>query len=209
MRDLLAGVERFQRDIYPRKRDLFSELDGGQSPRTLFITCSDSRIVPNLITNTDPGEIFVLRNAGNLVPPHDQGRGEAATIEYAVQVLKVEDIVVCGHARCGAMAALLDPHSCDSLPAVGEWIAPARKMIDELRERHGDVAEAELLNLAIGENVVRQLESLKTHPSVRQALETNAVELHGWVYSIATGGIEVYDPQQQSFIAPDTGTRTV
>lgn len=200
MRDLLAGVERFQQDVFPKKHDLFSRLDQGQSPQALFITCADSRIVPNLITNTEPGEIFVLRNAGNLVPPYDQGRGEAATIEYAVQVLKVKDIIVCGHSQCGAMAALCNPQSCDALPAVGAWIAPARQMMDRLRQHHGDMSDADLLKLAIQENVVLQMENLLTHPSVRSAVESNVLNLHGWVYSIASGTIAVFDSQERVFV---------
>ena len=190
MRDLLAGVDRFQRDTFPTKQSLFKELDSGQSPQTLFITCSDSRIVPNLVTDTQPGELFVLRNAGNLVPPCSEGRGEAATIEYAVKVLKVKDIVVCGHSRCGAMAALLNPQSCSGLPAVEAWIAPALQMAEQLRAEHSDLSDDDLLNLLIRKNVLAQIDTLRTHPCVGEAIAEKAVDLHGWVYSIATGEIE-------------------
>ncbi|MEK6233534.1 MAG: carbonic anhydrase [Planctomycetales bacterium] len=206
MRDLLTGVRSFQRDVYPRMRGLFDELDQGQSPSTLFITCSDSRITPALITNTDPGEIFVVRNAGNIVPPYEQGGGEAASIQYAVEVLKVKDAVVCGHTRCGAMAAILNPESCGGLPAVGNWIQFSQRVRDRLPS---DGLAEDLLTLAVRENVIAQLETLRDHPSVRGAVDAGSLKLHGWVYSIALGDVEIFDPKKRSFAALDSSSRAV
>ncbi|MEK6234521.1 MAG: carbonic anhydrase [Planctomycetales bacterium] len=209
MRDLLWGVRRFQRDVYPRMRGLFDELDQGQSPSTLFITCSDSRIVPSLITSTDPGELFVVRNAGNIVPPYDQGGGEAASIEFAVEALKVKDVVVCGHTGCGAMAALLNPDSCAGLPAVANWIQLLQRVRDRLPSDQGDESAEDLLNLVVKENVIAQLETLREHPAVGDAVEAGSLKLHGWVYSIDSGDVEIFDPEERTFAALDSSSRAV
>ena len=119
MQRLVDGVQRFQTNVFSAQRHLFERLAEGQNPLALFITCSDSRINPNLITQTEPGELFILRNAGNIVPPYGASRGgEEGSIEYAVSVLGVEDIIVCGHSHCGAMSALLDPAPRAHVPEI-------------------------------------------------------------------------------------------
>ena len=139
MQRLLDGLRVFQHRVFPALRPRFERLANGQQPHTLFITCSDSRIVPHLLTQTEPGELFVLRNAGNLVPPWTaEHAGEAATIEYAVQVLNVREIVVCGHSHCGAMQALLDPASVESLPAVRQWLAHAQPVLEDVPRMSAD-----------------------------------------------------------------------
>ena len=200
---LLRGFNEFRRSGYPQREELFTKLSQGQQPLALFITCADSRISPNLITNTDPGEIFVLRNAGNLVPEYGVGLGEAATIEYAVKALQVKDIIVCGHSQCGAMSAVLNPQACEKPPAVAKWLADSQQLVERVRQRHGDVPDSEMLDRVIEENVVMQLESLAQHPSVREALDADEISLHGWVYSIGSGDVAVLDDQQQSFVTPE------
>ena len=124
MDSIYAGIRAFQKQVYPEKAELFQELAGGQKPGLLLITCSDSRIDPALITQTEPGEVFVIRNAGNIVPPWGEGTasGEAGTIEYAIEALGVQHIAVCGHSHCGAMAAVRNPSSAEGLPAVSSWL---------------------------------------------------------------------------------------
>ncbi|MEU6819097.1 carbonic anhydrase [Streptomyces atriruber] len=188
MRDLAAGVQRFQRDVFPAKAELFADLANRHTPDTLFIGCSDARVVPELITQREPGELFVIRTAGNLVPAHTPyADGIAASIEYAVAVLGVTDIVVCGHSACGAMTALAERQDLTGAPAVADWL------------RHADAALARTPDSATGgervaalvrDNVLAQLAHLATHPSVARALSRGALTLHGWVYDIATGAVE-------------------
>ena len=198
MQNLVEGVERFQSDIFPGMRELFERLVEGQHPPVLFITCSDSRIDPGLLTQTQPGELFVLRNAGNLVPPYEAMRGgEAATIEYAVNALQVKEIIICGHSHCGAMGGLLKPEKLENLPAVKEWLSHAEETERRLREKYPHVTDpAERLNIAIVQNVLVQLENLRTHPSVASAVTRGALELRGWVYKFETG--EVFECQSDS-----------
>lgn len=199
MRKLLQGLARFQRHTFKENQELFGRLSQGQSPSTLFITCSDSRIVPSLITHTDPGDLFVLRNAGNLVPKYDEGLGEAATIEYAVSVLKVADIVVCGHSQCGVMQGLLNPTSCAGFSAISRWLERAQPTLAAVLEQHSMLPQEQLVTLLTQANVAAQFENLRTHPSVRDAVENGTLHLHGWVYSIATGEVSAYSAEQNDF----------
>lgn len=192
MRRLLQGVRVFQHRVFPERRSHFEELAKGQAPSTLFITCSDSRIVPELVTQTAPGELFVLRNAGNLVPPWSaEHTGEAATIEYAVRVLKVSEIVVCGHSHCGAMKGLLNPDSIEELPAVKQWLCHAQRTLEEVTNLplYGDGSDAsdDLLTTAVKCNVMVQLAHLRTYPAVAEAEERGDLEVHGWFYRFETG----------------------
>jgi carbonic anhydrase len=201
MQKLIEGLHRFQSEVFSSQRELFARLAKGQSPEVMFITCSDSRINPSLITQTRPGDMFVLRNAGNIVPPYSHGaRGEDATIEFALVGLKVQHIVVCGHSGCGAMKGLLHPEALEPLPAMKEWLKHAdstqRIMQDNYQHLHGDA----LLTATAEENVLVQLENLRTHPAVREHLERRAVTLHGWVYKIETGQMFNYDPLSGQFL---------
>lgn len=198
MQKVLQGIDRFQSDVFPRMQELFERLAEGQHPPVLFITCSDSRIDPSLLTQTEPGDLFVLRNAGNLVPPFEALHGgEAATIEYAVNALQVKDIIICGHSHCGAMGGLLKPEKLKSLPAVTEWLAYAEETERIVREKYAHVTEpAEKLNIAIVQNVLVQLENLRTHPSVAAAEHRGELQLHGWVYKFETG--EVFECHTES-----------
>jgi carbonic anhydrase len=197
MTRLIRGAMEFQRRIFGSQRSLFGRLAGGQKPPTLFVTCSDSRINPNLLTQTEPGELFILRNAGNLVPPHGSpAGGEAATVEYAVAHLKVQEIVVCGHSHCGAVAGLLKPEALEGLPAVAAWLAYGRDVLQKLES----VPTEERMGRAIEANVLLQLEHLRTHPAVAGALAARALRLHGWVYHFETGDVRAFDPVQGRFV---------
>jgi carbonic anhydrase len=203
MQKLVQGIHQFQNDIFNHRRVFFEKLAEGQKPLALFITCSDSRINPNLLTQTEPGELFILRNAGNIVPPYGApGGGEAATIEYAISVLGVQDVIVCGHSCCGAMAGLLNPESVAALPAVKSWLAYAdstKRIVDE-NYQHIDSPTARL-TLTIEENVLVQIENLKTHPSVAAALARKCLKVHAWVYQFETGKVFAFDPEQEQFAA--------
>lgn len=201
MQRLVEGIHQFQRNVFSEKQQLFERLVNGQKPLALFITCSDSRINPNLITQTEPGELFILRNAGNIVPPYGlvQG-GEAGTIEYAISVLKVRDVVVCGHSHCGAMAGLLDSQSLDNLPAVRNWLGHAEATRRIVRENYSHISDPKsLVTVAVEENVLVQLENLRTHPAVAAALSRDELTLHGWVYKFETGQVFAYDPREEQF----------
>jgi carbonic anhydrase len=201
MTRIIQGVLNFQRRIFGGKRELFSRLGKGQKPLALFITCSDSRIAPDLLAQTEPGELFVLRNAGNLVPPHAAGPvgAEAATIEYAVAQLRVRDVILCGHSKCGAMHGLLEPESLSKLPSVAGWLDHARAILPEVTSAGAGLKPEDQLKLAIEKNVLLQLEHVKTHPAVVAALGARSLRLHGWVYHFEKGLVDVYDPVTGKF----------
>ncbi|MGW7493893.1 carbonic anhydrase [Streptomyces luteogriseus] len=164
----------------------YRKLAEGQYPEALFITCSDSRVIPAMITGARPGEIFELRNAGNIVPPYGRpgACGEAATIEYALEVLGVQDIVVCGHSHCGAMGALKSGDDLSSLPGVDAWLRLARPELTSVLETAPD--DPSLPEVSQG-NVVNQLAALRSYPVVRQRLDSGRLRLHGWYYEVDTG----------------------
>jgi carbonic anhydrase len=203
MRRILHGIRAFQDDVFPGCRGQFEELANGQTPSTLFITCSDSRIVPHLLTQTEPGEMFVLRNAGNIVPPYtDERCGEAATIEYALQVLKVQDIVVCGHSHCGAITGVLRPELIQGLPAVERFLAYAEKIRHEILDRDlpADTGD-DPLTAGVKANVLVQLDHLRTYPAVASAEASGALALHGCFYRFETGDVNVFDPAVDKFVS--------
>ncbi len=192
MKELIAGMRRFRSDVFPSQRTLFESLGAGQQPRALLVTCSDSRIDPSLFTQTEPGELFVIRNAGNIVPPASAGpSGESATIEYAVRVLGVRYAIVCGHSHCGAMAAAADPESAAELPQVSHWIQHAAEAVPRASAFADESDEALRV---VAANVALQLEHLRSHPSVAEAEAEGRLELHGWVYLFEAGEVAVVDP---------------
>lgn len=201
MQKLLQGLHRFQNDLFGSQRELFERLAKGQQPEVLFITCSDSRINPNLLTQTEPGELFILRNAGNIVPPYGAVMGgEAATIEFAVAGLGVKDIIICGHSHCGAMKGLLERPSTRDFPALSQWLAYAESTRRVVHDKYVDLESASLLNITIQENVLAQMENLRTHPVVASGLAQNKLKLHGWVYKIETGEVFGYDAGSGQFL---------
>lgn len=198
---LVAGVHHFRREVFREQRELFERLAHGQEPETLFITCSDSRIDQNLITHTDPGDLFVLRNAGNLVPAFGAtSGGEVATIEFAVTGLAVRDIVVCGHSHCGAMKGLLHPEYVREMPAVADWLKHAEATRRIIRSKYSHLRGEDLLDVAIEENVLVQLENLQTHPAVAAALAEDKLKLHAWTYDIASAEVYAYDDTAEQFV---------
>jgi carbonic anhydrase len=200
VKKLVKGLHQFQTQVFLSQRELFDRLSKGQSPDALFITCSDSRINPNLITQTEPGELFILRNAGNIVPPYGASNGgEGATVELAVTGLGVKDIIVCGHSLCGAMNALLHPEKLDNLPLLSSWLSNAESTKRITTENYNNVPDEDLQNIAVQENVLVQLENLRTHPSVAAKISRGELNLHGWVYKIETGTVFYYDPKDGQF----------
>lgn len=201
MEKLIEGIHRFQGKTFQPLQGLFEQLAKGQNPETLFITCSDSRIDPNLLTQAKPGDLFILRNAGNIIPPHGAGKGgEAATIEVAVSHLGVKDIIVCGHSHCGAMQGLLRPELFAHLPAVTSWLSHAEMTRRIMQDNYSHLAADDLLSAAIQENVLVQLENLRTLPSVGSRLFRGDLHLHGWVYKIETGEVFAYDVDAGQFV---------
>ena len=201
VQQLVAGVHRFKHEVFRQQRELFERLAKGQEPQTLFITCSDSRIDPNLITHTVPGDLFVLRNAGNLVPAFGATTGgEGATIEFAMMGLGVSDIVVCGHSHCGAMKGLLHPDYVGEMPAVTDWLRHAEATRRIIRSKYSRLSGDALLDAAIEENVRMQIENLQTHPSVAVALAEDKLKLHAWVYDIAGGEVFAFDDTAEQFL---------
>jgi len=202
MQKLVDGIHHFQDNVFASQRQLFERLTDGQQPLALFITCSDSRINPNLLTQTEPGELFIMRNAGNIVPAYGAVHGgEAATIEYAVAVLKIKDIIVCGHSHCGAMSGLLNRDQLQNLPAVRAWLDHAEATSRIIRENYGHIQEpAARVTATVEENVLVQLENLRTHPSVAAATGRGDVKLHGWVYKFETGEVFAYGPGEGQFL---------
>lgn len=201
MDKIAAGAVRFKSEAYAERRDLFSRLAEGQSPEALFITCSDSRIDPNLLTRTEPGELFICRNAGNIVPPHTNHTGAmTASIEYAVGVLKVPHIIVCGHSGCGAMAGAMNPEGLEDFPHVREWLSYARAASLITQEKAAGLSERQRLDMLTKENILLQIAHLKTHPHVAVRLATGATEIHGWFYDIGSGEVLAYDETAAGFI---------
>ncbi len=202
MQKIIRGIHEFQVNFFAERQELFERLSHGQSPETLFITCSDSRINPNLLTQTQPGELFILRNAGNIVPPWGATNGgEGATVEYAVRVLGVKDIIVCGHTHCGAMAGLLDADSVKNLPAVKRWLEHADATLSIVRDKYGEESGEELLTDTIKENVLCQIDNLRTHPAVAAGLSNGSLKIHGWVYQFETGDVFAFQPTAGKFVA--------
>ena len=213
MQQLIAGVHKFQQDELGRYRELFHRLSGEeQNPHTLFITCSDSRVLAELITQSQcPGDLFVVKNVGNIVPPADvtgSTNSTAAAIEFAVHQLGVSDVVVCGHSQCGAMTALLDgPSQTKAMPHLHDWInlaAPVRRLLERdyahLTDRDARITAA------AGENVLFALENLRTYPVVTKRLAAGTLRLHGWFFQIATAELFAYDPATEQFLPIEAET---
>ena len=195
MQKLIDGVAKFKSEVVPEHQALFDTLATGQSPDVLFITCADSRIDPAMITQTMPGELFVCRNAGNVVPPHGQSiEGTTASIEFATAVLGVKHIVVCGHTDCGAIKGAMAPQNLDAIPRVQDWVDHARAAV-KATQGEGNV---DLLT-ATERNVVLQMSHLNSHPAVAARLAAGDIDVHGWVYHIGSGDVTAYDSTSDSF----------
>jgi carbonic anhydrase len=209
MRKLIWGIVEFREHALPQYAEHFRELAGDQSPDTLFITCADSRVVPNLLVSTDPGELFTMRNVGNLVPPASADGlstgdlSEASAIEYAVTLLKGANIVICGHSRCGAMKAVLAPGPLDDTPNLTAWLHHAQPAATRLAQDVAPGCRLTPYDRLSQLNVLVQLEHLMTYPDVRTAVGRGALQLSGWWFDIAGGDMYVYQPDARTFALID------
>ncbi|MBI2685262.1 MAG: carbonic anhydrase [Acidobacteria bacterium] len=200
MDDIRQGVLRFRKKVFPIRRAIYEELAHHQDPQVLFITCIDSRVDPADLCDADPGDMFVERTPGNMVPIYSDHRvGVSASIEYAVTALGVTDIIICGHSDCGALKALLHPEKLEKLPAVERWLHFADEAIDAVNTVHPNAEPKAKLHHLCEQNVIAQLDHLGTHPCVAQRLKTGYLRLHGWVYEIHTGEVHRYDATTKRF----------
>lgn len=203
MQKLEAGIHHFQSTFFASNRGLFEQLaERGQRPETLFITCCDSRVVPTLITTAGPGELFIVRNVGNIVPSVERGvlGGVSAAIEYAVEVLEVGTVIVCGHTNCGAIAAIVNPERVSHLPFVARWLAESARIPKLIAERYGNLEGDARMTAAVQENVLIQLENLRSFDFVARRLDAGVLKMSGWVFKIATGEVFDYDPVSGQFL---------
>ena len=200
MNKIIQGIRRFQTEIYPKNREFFKRLALGQSPEALFICCSDSRISLDLITQTAPGDLFVCRNAGNIVPVYGQGDAVSGTIEYAVSVVKVKHIVVCGHSDCGAMKGLLKRETLGDMPAVQQWLRHADAARCAFESENPDHSSPGTLADLAKMNVLLQLAHLATHSCVFAKTRDGSLNLHGWYYQIETADVQAWDPESEAWL---------
>ncbi|MCG8409223.1 MAG: hypothetical protein MI923_28810 [Phycisphaerales bacterium] len=199
---LRTGVQEFRKSVYPKKKALFEKFAEGQQPHSVFVTCSDSRIDPYLLTSSEPGDIFVIRTAGNVVPPKGcPASGVSATIEYAISVLKVGEIVVCGHARCGAMDAVTRPETMENLGEVRAWLDHVGTLGAEVNEEGPFPSDEVRLETAAKRNVNRQLENLETFDFIQEAMDEGRLRLTGWYYDFVSGQVEEYDAAADRYVA--------
>jgi carbonic anhydrase len=206
MKKLIRGLGEFKSNYFAPKQELFITLSQGQKPRVLFITCSDSRIAPNLITQADVGELFIIRNAGNIIPPFGAANGgEGATVEYAIHSLGIEQIVVCGHSHCGAIKGLLKLNELqEDLPLMYNWLKHTEATRRLVSENYSHLEGEELLEIAVAENVLTQIENLKTYPVIHSRLYQGKLKIYGWIYHLETGEVMAYDPDSHAYVRPQS-----
>jgi carbonic anhydrase len=204
---VVEGVKKFQAEVYPAHREMFERLKSRQQPIAMFVTCADSRVVPNLFTQTGPGDIFIERNPGNLVPQYSEFvGGVSAGIEYGMLVLKVPLLIVCGHTDCGVMKGLLHSEQTRGLPGVQEWMRHASEARHRVMRDHSDATDEEKLRLITEYNVLAQIENLKSHPSVHSRVISGEVDIRGWVYDIGDGSIWAAEPESGRFARIGSGS---
>jgi len=204
LEQLKDGVRRFRTEVYPQQADVFVQaVSEKQAPHTLFITCADSRVDPNLITSSGTGEVFVTRNIGNMVPAYGEMLGGvSAVVEFAVSALKVRHVVICGHTHCGAMQGLLAQAGLETMPTVKSWLKNAHAALsvaETLHKKDDAAAKRQLLEVLTEQNVLLQMQHLKTHPSVAGAMAQGELTVSGWIYNIGTGEVSVAEDGQQTF----------
>lgn len=194
LEELKAGIRKFRTEVYPDNKDTYVKAASEpQKPHALIVTCADSRIDPELITQSQPGDIFVTRNVGNLVPAYGEMLGGvSAVIEYAVSALKVQHVVICGHSDCGAMKGLLNPAGLEKLPTVKSWLTNAQAALSVANSLASkDDKPSDLLRQLTEENVLLQMQHLRTHPSVAGAMAREELTISGWVYDIGKGEVRI------------------
>lgn len=198
----------FRQKSLAEYREKFAHLALGQRPDTLFITCSDSRVVPNVFVSTDPGDLFVVRNVGNLIPPyhsfecHQVEQSETAAIDFAVMTLGIRDIIVCGHSECGAMHAILSEQSNPS-SNVRQWLCNGEEALSHLKQYPDFAKELSEVNRVSQLNVLLQLAHLKSYPIVQEALQENRLRLHGWWFELKNADVYAYDEKENKFLVID------
>ena len=208
MKNILEGLSLFQRVVYPRHQALFERLAKNQAPQAVFIACSDSRVSPNLIVQAEPGDLFIIRNAGNIVPPAGSSYGgTTASLEYAIAGLGIRDVILCGHSHCGAMTGVLHPGRLEGMPAVTEWVSHAAPARRAALEAYPGASDEELLDRVVDFNVICQIRNILTFPFVRSFVEKGELELHGWVYDIATGRVKGLDATGRNFVPLGSGEK--
>lgn len=204
MKKLVEGIAEFRRTLTPAARERFAELALGQAPDCLFVACSDSRVVPNLFASTNPGDLFVVRNVGNLVPGPDGATADTsvvAALEFAVERLGVGDIVVCGHSECGAMRALLEPEAVADLPGLQGWLDAGRASLRRLRSSPGFAPELSAVNRLSQLHVLEQLDHLRADPRVARRIAAGTLTVHGWWFDIARAEVLAWDADAGEFRA--------
>ncbi len=206
MKKLIRGLDEFRKTYVNTHQELLEQLSHGQKPRVLFIACSDSRVAPNLITNTDVGELFVIRNAGNIVPPYGAANGgEGGTIEYAISALGINQVIICGHSHCGAMKGLLKLNKLQKdMPLVYDWLKHAESTRRLVLENYPHQSGEELIETLVAENVLIQIENLKTYPMIRAKLHQGILNIYGWIYEIESGEVLAYDAATHTFLPPQS-----
>jgi carbonic anhydrase len=207
MNELIGRVLRFEKEVYEGKSELYGRLASrGQSPKALMISCADSRIVPEHVMQADPGDLFVCRNAGNIVPPFaTMNGGVSSTVEYAVAALGVNDIIVCGHSDCGAMKAVAEPSLTKEMPNVAAWLRHSSAADKVVRDAYPELTNGELVRAISMENVVAQIAHLRTHPSVAAGIARGEISLHGWFVDIHEGHVLALDGTTGQFVTLEEG----
>lgn len=204
MKKLIQGIVDFRKGLTEESRELFAKLALGQKPDTLFIACSDSRVVPNLFASTNPGDLFVLRNIGNLVPPNSSKDDSAsAVVEFSVFSLKVSDIIICGHSECGAMQALIDGVDRECCCHLESWLKYGKEALNQVRKGvkiNPGLSEHNQLSQV---NVLQQMEHIKSYPFIQERLKRKELRLHGWWFDIAHADVYCYEQEQNRFVLID------
>lgn len=199
MKKLLQGIKDFRKNQLTAYREKFSKLASGQSPDTLLVACCDSRVVPNVFASTDPGDVFVLRNIGNLIPPYGStdAVSEGAAIQFALKILNISDIIICGHSDCGAMQAFIDNTVHTHGAAIEQWLSYAQPSYEKLLTLNP--APKNLNNALSHINVLQQLEHLLTYPEINSRINSGKLAIHGWWFDLATADVSQYDEKSQKF----------
>lgn len=204
MEKLLRGLREFQEHYIPIHQELINQLAQGQHPRVLFIGCSDSRVDPTIITQAEIGDLFVIRNAGNIIPPFEATNGgEGATIEYAIEALNINQVIICGHTQCGAMKGLLQLGELEEkMPLVYNWLHHTQATRKLVEDHYSHLDKKAKLDVLVAQNVLTQIDNLRTYPSIHSRLHTGQLSIHGWIYNIANAQMLAYDEDVHDFVAP-------
>jgi len=206
VKKLVSGIVDFRNNVLPTCREKFAKLANDQRPDSLFITCSDSRVAPNWFASTDPGDLFVIRNVGNLIPPHRQSAStlgdasELAAVEFAIQNLYVSDIIICGHSDCGAMDAIANGNDLKDSPHLESWLRNGHNSLKKLGLGESLDLSLSRVNQLSQLNALQQIENLKTYPLVANKLRENKVRLHAWWFDIAKADIYRFDERAHKFV---------